>query len=348
MKKIILVSVIMVSVITSLWAKKYKGAEIRTNESFLYGRFEVKMKSTEASGMLSSFFTFYDDPSFATNWNEIDIEILGRYQNEVQFNAIVGNHQMSEKRQLLNFNPHKDFHTYSFDWTPDYISWNVDGQEVYRLTGENVVKMNKAQKIMMNIWPSEFWEWTGPWDPTKVPLYAMYDYVKYYEYKPKAENKFSLSWEDNFDKIDNSRWSFASHTFDGNNCDFDASNAKVKDGYLILALTGSDYEVSEDKLTDLKIEGLSVGKVSISSAAMLDINTIKITFSTPVNRINAKKENFKIGGVEITKAKFAMDMTTVELITTALDASKDYELVFIAPGQKGEVYSQNIKITKKY
>src|SRR5437868_9653472 len=99
------------------FAKKFKGAEIRTNESYLYGRFEVKMKASQNSGMLVTFFTFYDAPDFAQNWNEIDIEILGRYPNEVQYNTIVGNHKMNENRQVLDFNPHNDFHVYSFDWT---------------------------------------------------------------------------------------------------------------------------------------------------------------------------------------------------------------------------------------
>ncbi len=347
MKRLILLFLFICSTTMSVQAKKYQGAEIRTNESFLYGRFEVKMKSADASGMLISFFTFFDDPSFATNWNEIDIEILGRYQNEVQFNAIVGKHQMNEKRQILNFNPHKDFHTYAFDWTPEYISWSVDGQEVYKQTGEHIGKMNKKQKIMMNIWPSEFWEWTGPWDPTKVPLYAMYDYVKYYEYKPKATEKFELSWEDNFDKIDNNRWSFATHSFDGNACTFDPANAKVKDGYLILTLANSDYEVTEEKIADLKIEGNSVGKASVNAAFIASETIVKITFAAPVNRVNAKKENFKIDGVEIMKAKFAMDMTNVELITSSMDVGKEYVLQFTPPGQTGDVYIQNVKLVKQ-
>jgi beta-glucanase (GH16 family) len=346
MKKLTLIILAIFAAILPSEAKKYQGAEIRTNESFLYGRFEVKMKSADASGMLISFFTFYDDPSFATNWNEIDIEILGRYQNEVQFNAIVGKHQMNEKRQILNFNPHKDFHTYSFDWTPEYISWSVDGQEVYKQTGEHVAKMDKKQKIMMNIWPSEFWEWTGPWDPTKLPLYAMYDYVKYYEYKPKTEEKFQLSWEDNFDNIDNSRWSFATHSFEGNACTFDPSNAKVKDGYLILTLANSDYEITDDKLKEIKIEGGSVGKASIASASIVNGNTVKITFNGPVNRVNARKENFKLEGVEIIKTKFAMDMTNVELVTSTLDNEKEYNLQFTPPNQTGEIYTQKIKLVK--
>jgi len=329
------------------FAKQYKGAEIRTNESFLYGRFEVKMKSADASGMLISFFTFYDDPSFATNWNEIDIEILGRYQNEVQFNAIVGKHKMNEYRQILDFNPHKDFHTYAFDWTPEYIAWSVDGQEVYRQTGEHIAQMNKKQKIMMNIWPSQFWEWTGPWQEEKLPLYAMYDYVKYYEYKPNSTEKFVLSWEDPFDKIDYTRWAFATHTFDGNACDFDPSNAKIKDGYLILALTNSSTAVNDELVKSIAVEDKSQGRASVANAFIANTNTIKLAFSTPVNRVNAKKENFKIEGVEILKVKFAMDMTNVELQTSPLDTEKEYVLQFTAPGQTIDAYTQKVKLVKK-
>ncbi len=346
MKKLVLVVVLTILAIVPVEAKKYKGAEIRTNESFLYGRFEVKMKSADASGMLISFFTFYDDPSFANNWNEIDIEILGRYQNEVQFNAIVGKHEMHEQKQVLNFNPHKDFHTYSFDWTPDYISWSVDGQEVFKQTGEHIARMNKKQKIMMNIWPSEFWEWTGPWEAEKVPLYALYDYVKYYEYDPKATEKFVLSWEDSFDKIDYTRWAFATHTFDGNNCDFVPENAKTKDGYLILALTKSEEAFTNESVKQLEVEDKPKGRATVVTAKQVNPTTIKLSFGVPVHRNNAKKENFKLEGVEIIKVKFAMDMTNVELVTTTLDTGKDYELLFTAPGQPDEVYVQKIKVGK--
>ncbi len=249
---------------------------------------------------------------------------------------------MNEKRQILDFNPHKDFHVYAFDWTPEYIAWSVDGQEVYRQTGEHIALMNKKQKIMMNIWPSEFWEWTGPWDPTKVPLYAMYDYVKYYEYKTKATEKFELSWTDNFDAIDNSRWSFATHSFDGNACTFDPANATIKDGYLILTLANADYQITEEKAKEIKIEGNSVGKASIISAFIVDSTNIKLTFASPVNRINAKKENFKIEGLEIMKAKFAMDMTNVILVTSTLEKGKEYILQFTPPGQTEEIYIQKI------
>jgi endoglucanase len=292
------------------------------------------MKSAEASGMLISFFTFYDNPDFATNWNEIDIEILGRYNNEVQFNAIVGKHEMHEYRQVLDFNPHQAFHIYSFDWTPDYIAWSVDGKEVYRQTGEHIARMNKPQKIMMNIWPSQFWEWTGPWEESKLPLYAIYDHVKYYSYK---NGNFSLNWEDPFDQLDHGRWSFATHSFDGNACQFDPSNGKVKEGLLTLSLTKGEFDpVEEVNVTETKKE-----KVAIASAVVADANTIRITFNGPVNRVNAKKENFKINGVEILKSKFAMDLTNLQLITSPLNKDQEYELIFVSPVEGEE---QKIKL----
>lgn len=338
MKKVLVLLCLMLPAYSH--AKDYIGAEIRTKESFLYGRFEVSMKSCEASGMLISFFTFYDDPSFVNNWNEIDIEILGRYSNEVQFNAIVGKHQMHEKRQPLDFNPHKEFHVYSFDWTPEYIAWSVDGKEVYRQTGEHIAEMNKPQKIMMNIWPSQFWEWTGPWDESKLPLAAMYDYVKYYEYTPKKADQFTLSWEDSFDRMDYSRWAFASHTFDGNNCDFDPSNASVKNGFLSLHLTKNTFvrdneEVPEDKST------LPV----VAEATLTKKGKVKVLFKYPVNRSAGKKENFKIEGVVAAKASLWMDGLTLELTPgSVLEPGKEYTLDFTAPGQEGEPKVQKIKI----
>src|SRR5512141_3030800 len=76
----------MLSACLAFAQKPYRGAEYRTIASMKYGRFEVRMRSAPVSGMLSSFFTYYDP---ANPWNEIDIEIMGRYNNEAQFNTIV-------------------------------------------------------------------------------------------------------------------------------------------------------------------------------------------------------------------------------------------------------------------
>ena len=145
-----------------LSAKDYKGAELRTIDSYTFGRFEVRMRSAQGSGMLSSFFTYHtDDPDSIENWNEIDIEILGVHDDQVQFNTITPGQQNHVYTQQTSFNPHDDFHTYAFEWTPTYVAWYVDEIEVHRDQGDHIPQLNLPQKIMMNIWISDYPGWVG-------------------------------------------------------------------------------------------------------------------------------------------------------------------------------------------
>jgi beta-glucanase (GH16 family) len=109
-----------------------------------YGRFEVRMRSAPVSGMLASFFTYYDP---ASPWNEIDIEILGRYANEVQLTTIVPTStEYHVQRQTVGFSPHAGFHVYGFEWTPDYVAWLVDGEEVFRQLGFALTQLTKRKR----------------------------------------------------------------------------------------------------------------------------------------------------------------------------------------------------------
>ncbi|RLD09497.1 b-glucosidase, partial [candidate division KSB1 bacterium] len=59
MRKTILVILIFIG--QNLMAQKpYRGAEYRTIQAFTYGKFEVRMRSAQLSGMLSSFFTYHE------------------------------------------------------------------------------------------------------------------------------------------------------------------------------------------------------------------------------------------------------------------------------------------------
>ena len=60
---------------TLIFSKPYKGGELRTEDSFRYGRLEVRMKSAFGNGVISSFFTyndFWEDGLDNSYWNEID------------------------------------------------------------------------------------------------------------------------------------------------------------------------------------------------------------------------------------------------------------------------------------
>jgi len=229
----------------SMAGKPFRGAEYRTKDAFIYGRFEVRLRSVPGSGTLSTFFTYHDFTGSRDQWNEIDIEILGRYNNEVQFNVITANEVSHVKRHVVDFNPHQAFHDYAFEWTPWYVAWFIDGREVYRQTERHIQTLTRPQKIMMNIWQPIYTDWTGVFDARILPVYPRYDYVRYYDFTPGrgtagTDSSFTLRWTENFDGFNPDRWERASHTWAANNAQFVPENIFFRDGIMLLGLTLPD------------------------------------------------------------------------------------------------------------
>ena len=51
--------------------------EIKTTETFQYGKFITRMKSEDKYGTVASFFTYWIGPNWQVGeWNEIDVEIV--------------------------------------------------------------------------------------------------------------------------------------------------------------------------------------------------------------------------------------------------------------------------------
>ena len=233
---------------TILFSKPYKGGELRTEDSFQYGRFEVRMKSAPGNGVVSSFFTYRDfweeGLTSSSNWNEIDFEWLGNHDTKVQTNLIIQNAWDLPELVDLDVNPHDDFHTYAIEWTPVNVNFFIDDQLIRSVTNFYTDSLYHEQKLMMNIWQATYEDWVGEFDPSILPVYAYYDWVKYYAYVPNSgnagtDNDFILLWTDDFDYYDASRWDKASHTWDGNNSDLIYSNVVFEYGYMILCLTTS-------------------------------------------------------------------------------------------------------------
>jgi len=226
--------------------KTYKGGELRTIQTYRYGRIEARIKAAVGDGIVNSLFTYNDYISGgAENWNEIDIEFLGNQPNVVQFNTITANQVHHVYVQSLAFQPADEFHTYAFEWTPTYVAWFVDGVEVHRQTGAHINSLDKYQKIMMNIWPPNYPDWVGILDPANLSVYAYYDWIRYCAYVPGTgntgtDNNFIELWYDNFDYWELTRWEKATHTFYGNLCDFVPANVEFVDGFMVLCLTTAD------------------------------------------------------------------------------------------------------------
>ena len=294
----------------SIDAKEYKGAEYRTKEAFLYGRFEVNLKTSFREGMLSSFFTYNDAGG---GWNEIDIEILGRYTNDFQMNPITPGQVNHVGHYLMSSSPHADFHTYAFEWTPEYVSWFVDGVEVLRQTGAHIQTLNLPQKIMMNVWIPQYENWVGIFYPDVLPSFSYYDWVSYYSYTPGtgnygSGNNFSHGWTDEFTEWDTTRWDKATHTFTGNDCDFIQENAVFNDGKLVLCLTNST----------------NIGYVDVKAPTILwargTEGKVEVLFSEEVEEVSAETiQNYLIPDVTINSIELQSDLKTVILSVTGLN-----------------------------
>lgn len=304
-------------------AKQYKGAELRTYETFTYGRFEISYIPAKREGVVSSFFT-YHEISNVNEWNEIDFEFIGRYDNQIQVNIISPGQRNHEASIPLDFNPYEDFHTYAFEWTPDYVAWFIDGEEIYRQTEAHVAEINRDQKIMMNIWPPNYVDWVGKIDPDNLPAYAHYDWVSYSSYTPGSGNtgtgnNFTFQWRDDFDSFNSERWGRGTHTWTGNESDFVIENVVFRDGIMTLCLT------KEGETGIVDNQPPKVLWVKETSR-----NEVIIRFGEEVEKTSAENiANYLIPGATVTKAVLSADKTIVTLNTQNYDPDATYNVIIL-------------------
>ena len=282
LKKTIILGLMAVAAVS---AKDYSGAELYTSETWMYGKFEARMKMAAGSGTVSSMFLYHNDSYLGGSepWVEVDIEILGKNPNSFQSNIITGyaeNKVTSEEHHEINPASNESFHTYGMEWTPDYVSWILDGKVVRKtVKGQNDKNQvqdlgKKPQGLRFNLWSHEDAGWVGAWNDNILPVYQFINWVKVYKYTPGAgENgsDFTLDWSDDFDNFNSTRWLKGDWTFDGNRVDISPSNIFAKDGMVIIALTkkgqeGFNGQMPTDPEGDLKSQQTNPPTESSSSA----------------------------------------------------------------------------------
>jgi endo-1,3-1,4-beta-glycanase ExoK len=174
-------------------AKSFLGAEVRSVQTVTYGRVRARMRFARGSAVVSSLVTIYT-PWPADNWNELDIECLGKDPTHTQFNAMVYTGPpvtppattsvtptQEPKLVDLGFDPSADFHVYTIEWTPEEARFLVD--EVVRHTWNTRIElMGLPQNVLMTIWASSSVTWAGPVNETTGQAVAVYDWLELYQY----------------------------------------------------------------------------------------------------------------------------------------------------------------------
>lgn len=172
--------------------KSFLGAEVRSRDTLTYGRVRARVRFAKGSGVISSLVTIYT-PWPADNWNELDIETLGKSPNEVQYNAQVYTGPLVEDVSEsvtptqaphideLEFDASADYHEYEMTWTPESATFVVDGIVRHTWT-ERIELMNLPQNVLLTIWASNVESWAGAVTSETTGATATYDWVELWEY----------------------------------------------------------------------------------------------------------------------------------------------------------------------
>lgn len=282
--------------------KTYKAGEIYTGNIYQYGKMEVRMLAATGSGVISNFFTFKEGSELsATFWEEIDIEVFGKDgANSWQTNLITGqgNSNLTRTEGVHQNNGLGEiYHTYTIEWTPNSVTWLIDGEVTREINGGQSLEISNATTLRFNIWNPDIPEWVGTFNESILPVHMYVNWIKFYPWNGSSfDNTPSL--EDNFDTFDFNRWTKANHTFAENLSDFIPENVNVVDGYLVLSITNDD-EIGYNETPPVDQNGNTLSLVNFqeidSSSLVIFPNPSNSVFNSSANEIS-KIEVFNTSG----------------------------------------------------
>lgn len=140
--------------------RTYTSAAIANRATQQYGFFEVEMRPTNVSGLITGVFLHRNSPR-----QEIDLEILGRDTRRLLTNVYFNPGDDGTKLEYgyrgtpvlvdLGFDASDDFHRYSIEWTPRLIRWRVDGHVVHeRFIWDPTPIPDLPLEFNVNLWHS--------------------------------------------------------------------------------------------------------------------------------------------------------------------------------------------------
>lgn len=135
----------------SLHGDRFSAAEMATQQTFGYGRYEAVMRPARGSGIVTAFFT-YTGESFGDPHDEIDIEFLGTDTTRIHFNYFRHGKRGASATFDLPFDASRSDRLYAFEWRPDGITWFVENEPIYStLPGDTQIPV-AAGKVVFSAW----------------------------------------------------------------------------------------------------------------------------------------------------------------------------------------------------
>lgn len=174
---------------------QYTSARIKTKDkaSWIYGRIDVRAKLPNGVGSWPAIWMMPQGSKYGSEYlanGEIDMmEEVGADQNEVSSSAHSqtynpGNHNV---RYCIKTIPGADttFHVYGLEWTPSYLSFQIDGAEYCRVlndyTGYMSWPYDQPYYLILNMAIGGSWGGYKGVDNSSFPWQFAVDYVRVYQ-----------------------------------------------------------------------------------------------------------------------------------------------------------------------
>jgi hypothetical protein len=211
-----------------------------------YGKFEARLQFAGGDGVVGSYFLWKDASEMEdVFWNELDFEKVGA-ACDLQTNSFYGLPEkvhVGEGYGLTGLC--EGYHTYAYEWTPDYIAWFVDGTEIRRDTGEDALayaeNATEGMQFRFNVWPGDA-SFGGTFSESILPIYEFVSWAQYSQYTPGAGDEgsdFTLSWREEFDALP-ADWATATWDSPKGLSVHSSQNVNFVDGIAVLSLTMDD------------------------------------------------------------------------------------------------------------
>jgi endo-1,3-1,4-beta-glycanase ExoK len=234
----LLVALGTVSVSTA--ARATSSGELYTAESYSYGRFEARVQFAGGDGVVGSFFLWKDGSELEDAfWNELDLETVWA-DCELFTNALYGNPEAGHSESAGTAGAFcTGFHTYAYEWTPDYIAWFVDGTEIRRETEADSIAFRDnaatdGMAVHFNVWPGDS-TFGGNFSEAILPLH---EYVNWVQYSSYADGQFTLEWREDFAGSSLPEgWQTGNWDSPKGLSTHAAANVSFLDGYAVISLT---------------------------------------------------------------------------------------------------------------
>ncbi|MCW5796842.1 MAG: family 16 glycosylhydrolase [Nitrospira sp.] len=167
--------------------RPYRSGSFASVQSFGHGRFQAEIKGARGAGLVTGFFLHRASPR-----QEIDIELTGdepqRMLVNVYFNpgdagtALDFGYRGSPCKIDLGFDATQDFHVYTIEWRPGFISWSVDGVTVHSRVGWDPSPIpHLPMRLHANLWAPRSDELAGRIDESVLPATAVFKNISIWE-----------------------------------------------------------------------------------------------------------------------------------------------------------------------